>query len=181
MLTDSNCELSVKGVVTPVDNQLQMEFERVLRQYGDNIYHIALLHTKNNMDAQDIVQEVFLKYAERQDAFESDEHRKAWLIRVTVNMCKNLLKSSWFKKTTDLNEDILPTTSIESEQNTVVDAVMKLPEKYRDVIHLFYFEGYSIKEISDITGQKVNAVKTQLSRARNQLKNILKGEFDFEI
>lgn len=96
-------------------------------------------------------------------------------------MCKNLLKSSWFKKTTDLNEDILPTTSIESEQNTVVDAVMKLPEKYRDVIHLFYFEGYSIKEISDITGQKVNAVKTQLSRARNQLKNILKGEFDFEI
>ena len=96
-------------------------------------------------------------------------------------MCTNLLKSSWFRKTTELNEEILPTTDIESEQNVVADAVMKLPEKYRDVIHLFYFEGYSVKEISDITGQKVNAVKTQLSRARNQLKNILKGEFEYEI
>ncbi len=164
-----------------MDYQLQTEFEKVLRQYGDNIYHIALLHTGNNMDAQDIVQEVFLKYAQRQEPFESDEHRKAWLIRVTINMCTNLKKSAWSKKTTELNEDILSSDDIESDHNNVHDAVMKLPEKYRTAIHLFYFEGYSVKEIADITDQKQNAVKTQLSRARNLLKNILKGEFEYEI
>lgn len=159
---------------------LEQEFSRVLKQYGDNIYYIALMHTKSEMDAQDIVQEVFLKYAQRQEEFESEEHRKAWLIRVAVNMCINLNKSAWNTKNTELKEEILPSVKSPEDNNYVQEAVFKLPEKYRMVVHLFYFEGYSIKEIGNITGQKENAVKTQLSRARNLLKDILRGEYEYE-
>ncbi len=159
---------------------LKKEFSDILKKYGDNIYYIALMHTKNEMDAQDIVQEVFLKYAQRQESFESEEHRKAWLIRVTVNMCINLSKSAWITKNTELKEEILPSVKSPEDNNYVQEAVFRLPEKYRMVVHLFYFEGYSIKEIGNITGQKENAVKTQLSRARNLLKDILRGEYEYE-
>ncbi len=160
--------------------QLKIDFNNILKKYGDTIYYIALMHTKNEMDAQDIVQDVFLKYAQRQEVFESEEHRKAWLIRVTVNMCINLNKSAWATKNTELKEEILPSVKSPEDNNYIQEAVFKLPEKYRMVVHLFYFEGYSIKEISSITGQKENAVKTQLSRARNQLKDILRGEYEYE-
>lgn len=157
------------------------EFEKVLRKYSDNIYSIALLHTKNKADAQDIVQEVFLKYAKADKEFQSAEHEKAWLIRVTINMCINLTKSAWSTKTTELSEEDTPYAEFETSESDVYQAVMNLPDKYRDVIHLYYYEGYSIKEIGILTSQKDNTVKTQLSRARVLLKNVLEGGYDYAV
>lgn len=161
--------------------QSQAEFEQVLRKYGDNIYRIALVHTQNEMDAQDIVQEVFLKYAAYSDRFTSDEHLKAWLIRVALNMCTDLKRSAWNRRTTELNDECLPAEEFKTSDSDIHSAVMNLPVKYRDVIHLFYYEGYSVKEISSITEQKENAVKTQLSRGRSILKEVLKGEYDYAL
>ena len=130
---------------------------------------------------QDIVQEVFLKVARNASQFQSDEHIKAWLIRVAINMCTDLKRSAWNRKTTELNDECLPAEEFTTGESELYQAVMSLPVKYKDVIHLFYYEGYSIKEISRITEQKENAVKTQLSRGRVLLKELLKGEYDYAL
>ena len=164
-----------------MNDNSQAEFEKILRKYGDSIYRIALVHTQNEMDAQDIVQEVFLKFARNASQFQSDEHIKAWLIRVAINMCTDLKRSAWNRKTTELNDECLPADEFTTGESELYQAVMSLPVKYKDVIHLFYYEGYSIKEISRITEQKENAVKTQLSRGRVLLKELLKGEYDYAL
>ena len=164
-----------------MNDNSQAEFEKILRKYGDSIYRIALVHTQNEMDAQDIVQEVFLKFARNASQFQSDEHIKAWLIRVAINMCTDLKRSAWNRKTTELNDECLPAEEFTTGESELYQAVMSLPVKYIDVIHLFYYEGYSIKEISRITEQKENAVKTQLSRGRVLLKELLKGEYDYAL
>ena len=164
-----------------MNDNSQAEFEKILRKYGDSIYRIALVHTQNEMDAQDIVQEVFLKFARNASQFQSDEHIKAWLIRVAISMCTDLKRSAWNRKTTELNDECLPAEEFTTGESELYQAVMSLPVKYKDVIHLFYYEGYSIKEISRITEQKENAVKTQLSRGRVLLKELLKGEYDYAL
>lgn len=164
-----------------MNDNSQAEFEKILRKYGDSIYRIVLVHTQNEMDAQDIVQEVFLKFARNASQFQSDEHIKAWLIRVAINMCTDLKRSAWNRKTTELNDECLPAEEFTTGESELYQAVMSLPVKYKDVIHLFYYEGYSIKEISRITEQKENAVKTQLSRGRVLLKELLKGEYDYAL
>ena len=164
-----------------MNDNSQAEFEKILRKYGDSIYRIALVHTQNEMDAQDIVQEVFLKFARNASQFQSDEYIKAWLIRVAINMCTDLKRSAWNRKTTELNDECLPAEEFTTGESELYQAVMSLPVKYKDVIHLFYYEGYSIKEISRITEQKENAVKTQLSRGRVLLKELLKGEYDYAL
>ena len=164
-----------------MNDNSQAEFEKILRKYGDSIYRIALVHTQNEMDAQDIVQEVFLKFARNASQFQSDQHIKAWLIRVAINMCTDLKRSAWNRKTTELNDECLPAEEFTTGESELYQAVMSLPVKYKDVIHLFYYEGYSIKEISRITEQKENAVKTQLSRGRVLLKELLKGEYDYAL
>lgn len=161
--------------------QSQAEFEQILRKYGDSIFRIALVHTQNEADAQDIVQEVFLKYARNTEQFRSDEHLKAWLIRVAINMCTDLKRSAWNRKTTELKDECLPAEEFRTNESELYQAVMSLPAKYKDVIHLFYYEGYSVKEISSLTEQKENAVKTQLSRGRAILREVLKGEYDYAL
>jgi RNA polymerase sigma-70 factor (ECF subfamily) len=127
-------------------------------------------------DAEDIVQEVFLRTYEKAPEFESEEHEKAWLIRVTVNLCNSQLRSPWYKRRWPLLESY-PAT--EPEQHELLEQIMTLPSKYRTVIHLFYYEGYSIKDISGVTGQKESTVRCHLTRARQKLKSILK-EDDYE-
>ena len=113
----------------------------------------------------------------RSDKFESNEHKKSWLITVTRNLCKNKLKSSWFKKRDELVE--MPYYD-KYKNNDVLDTVMKLPLKYREVIHLFYYEDYSTAQIAEIVGKKESTVRSLLHRGRNILKDILKEEYDFE-
>lgn len=158
------------------------DFTQVIEKYSDNIYRIALVHTRNEADAKDIVQDTFLKYVTRikqGNPFESEEHEKAWLIRVTINKCTDLNRS-WISKSSELSDDIISANDFISDSDDVLNAVNRLPENYKNVIHLFYFEEYSINEISNILDMKINTVKTHLSRGRNMLREFLGEEFAYE-
>lgn len=162
------------------------DFEKVLEQYNKMIYRLAYARTGNIHDAEDILQEVFLRYIKSGMIFNSEEHRKAWFLKVTSNCSKNLVTSSWNRRRTCIDEQTLKAENRDfsdvshnmenSDRKAVVlDAVMSLPEKYRVIIHLFYYEELSIDEICAITGISISSAKTRLHRARKMLKEILKG------
>jgi RNA polymerase sigma-70 factor, ECF subfamily len=153
------------------------QFREVLSTYSNMVYRLALSRTKNVSDAEDILQEVFLRLVNKRPEFTSEEHRKAWLIRVTVNCSNKLITSAWFRRTTPLKEELKFETK---EKSDVYYAVLELPLKYRTVIHLFYYEDLSIAQISHILSMKESTIKSQLLRARHLLKIKLKGEFDHE-
>ena len=146
-------------------------------KYFDTVYRLALSRTKDTEHAADVTQEVFLKYIKSDKVFQSEEHVKAWLIRVTINCSNSLFTSSWYKNTAPLTEDIKFETEEKSE---VYYAVAGLPLKYRTAIHLFYYEDMSIAEIAMATSQKESTVKSQLKRGREMLKNALKGGNGYE-
>ena len=123
------------------------EIERVVNEYATMLLRVAYSQLNNRAEAEDTVQEVLLKYMEKAPIFQSEEHEKAWLLRVTVNHCKNHLASAWFRKRADLDEGI---PALDNAELEVVSAVAALPAKYRAVVHLYYFEGYSTKEIAEI-------------------------------
>lgn len=146
-------------------------------KYFDTVYRLALARTKDKEHAQDVTQDVFLRYINTDKEFESEEHVKAWLLRVTINCSNSLFTSSWYKNTAPLTEDI----RFESkEKSDVYYAVAELPSKYRTVVHLFYYEDMSVAEIADIMNTKQSTVKSQLHRSREILKKLLKGGSDYE-
>ena len=149
------------------------EIERVVNEYATMLLRVAYSHLNNRAEAEDTVQEVLLKYMEKAPIFQSEEHEKAWLLRVTVNHCKNHLASAWFRKRADLDEGI---PALDNAELEVVSAVAALPAKYRAVVHLYYFEGYSTKEIAEILHSRPNTVSSRLSRARALLAKALKEE-----
>ena len=149
------------------------EIERVVNEYATMLLRVAYSQLNNRADAEDAVQEVLLKYMEKAPVFQSEEHEKAWLLRVTVNHCKNHLASAWFRKRADLDEGI---PALDNAELEVVSAVAALPAKYRAVVHLYYFEGYSTKEIAEILHSRPNTVSSRLSRARALLAKALKEE-----
>lgn len=150
--------------------------ERVLAEYSDSIIKLCYTYTKNICDAEDIAQETFIALMQHGEAFESAEHEKAWLLRTAVNKCKNHIKSGWIKNTVPIEDAEEPSEDFEPDEGSeLLEAVKKLPEKYRLPIHLFYYEGYSINDIAGITGKKPATVGTLLARARERLKEILKG------
>jgi RNA polymerase sigma-70 factor (ECF subfamily) len=156
--------------------------EQVVKQYRKTVFRVALGYVKNIHDADDIAQNVFMKYLTKTEnvgehsVFESEEARKAWLIRVAVNESKNLLKSAWLRKRSDLDESLV---APDNDSLGIFDYVKKLKPKYRTVVYLFYHERYSQKEIADILSLKVSTVATQLQRAREQLKDIITKEEDY--
>lgn len=152
----------------------------ILHKYADMIYRIALTNTKQRFDAEDIFQEVFLAFFQSQVRFQSEEHIKYWLIRVTVNFCKKHHRSSWQKKRVSLDSVSELSETMTEEEFAVYDAVCKLPVKYRAVIQLFYFEDMTVDEISSILHLKNSTVKSQLSRARSKLRDMLKGDYFYE-
>ena len=119
----------------------------VIQKYSDMVYRLALTRCCNNENAEDIFQEVFLKLSEKHPKFNDENHEKAWIIRVTINMTKNFNKSSWNRNVVELDENIVGNNDT-SAINNVFDEVMKLQHEYRTVIYLFYYEGYKVKEIS---------------------------------
>lgn len=150
-----------------------MTVDMVFDKYCDTVYRLAYARVGNKFDAEDILQTVFLKLCKENRAFDDCEHLKAWLLRVTINSSKNLLKSGWMRLTDSLNDSI---TAPKHEVSEVYIEVSKLPIKYRTVIHLHYFEGYSCAEIAEITSTTEATVKTRLKRARERLGKTLKGE-----
>lgn len=151
---------------------------RALEEYGDMVYRIALLHMKNKSDAEDVFQEVFLRLVRYRDRIESGEHLKRWLIRVTVNCCKKQFDNAYRRYTVPLEEDNgkEPSCEVPERDDSVWESVQALPEQYRGVIHLFYYEQYSVREIGRILELSESAVKTRLSRARDILRDKLEAE-----
>lgn len=148
--------------------------QAALEKFGDSLMRVAYSYTKNMEDAQDMVQDVFLKYMTSAPLFLSDEHEKAWLLRVTINICKNHLTSAYRKTYAELEENI---SVCDTYSSGLMDAVKSLPEKYSVVIHLFYYEGYSQKEIGRILGITESAVSTRLQRGRNLLKEKIGDDY----
>lgn len=145
----------------------------MIGRYSGMVYRMAYSLLKHRQDAEDIHQEVFLKYLRKKPAFESAEHEKAWFLRVTINLCKNHWKTAWKQKVVSLGEEDFAEAAGE-EPDELIEAVKRLPQKYRIVIHLFYYEELSIDEISGVLGLKPSTVRTQLTRARDKLREMLK-------
>ena len=149
--------------------------EQIVRTYADMVYRIAYRYVKNSIDADDVFSEVFLAYFKKERSFDSEEHRKAWLIRVTINCAKDLLEQR--PQQQQLQEEILPDRSM-PDRDTYIDlhqAIEGLRPEYREVIKLYYLDDLSVKEISQILNRKENTIKTQLSRARETLRTVLEA------
>ena len=153
----------------------EQEVNRAIDLYSDTIRRICMIHLKNSADTEDIFQTVFLKYALSHEDFESDEHEKAWLIRVAINACKDLLKSFW-KRTVALDEIIEQPSQISPDHKEVLEAVLSLPTRYRDVVYLHYYEDYTVPEIAQILHKNVNTVYTLLTRSKQMLQKKLEGD-----
>ncbi|MCM1143929.1 MAG: sigma-70 family RNA polymerase sigma factor [Blautia sp.] len=152
-------------------------FETYFKERYSLVYRIAFMHMKDHADAEDVLQEVFLRLLKYQPQFEGSEHEKAWFIRTTINICKDMIKSKW-RSTTISMEKIPECEKIYfqlpyTKEDETLWAVLELPEKYRNCLYFFYYEGYSIKEIAGILKISENTVKTNLKRGREALKSVL--------
>ncbi len=152
---------------------LRSDFEVFVTRHESMVYRTALAIAGNISDAEDIVQDVFWRAFEKSPKFESEEHENAWLIRVTVNLCNSHLRSPWRRRRSPLLDSY---PAAEPEQQELLEIIMTLPHKYRTAIHLFYYEGYSIKDISGLTGQREATIRSHLTRARQKLKSIIKED-----
>lgn len=155
----------------------EQEVNRAVEQYADTVRRICLVHLKNYADTEDIFQTVFVKYLLHTAPFASPEHERAWVIRVTINACKDLLRSVFHRRTVPL-EEVAELPAPPEEQRAVLQAVQALPGAYRDVVYLHYYEGYTAPEIAGILGKNVNTIYTRLTRARGLLRQALGGDDD---
>ncbi|MGN1095134.1 MAG: RNA polymerase sigma factor [Eubacteriales bacterium] len=149
----------------------------VVEKYSSLVYRIARTNLKSGHDADDVYQDVFLRYIEKERTFESEEHRKAWFIRVTINRCKSFFTSSWRQKTTSIDDEDLQDKLVfdDSRQREIYEAVLGLPDKLKNTVILFYFESMSIAEISKTLKTTEASVKMRLMRARQALKLDMEG------
>ena len=153
----------------------EQEVNRAIEQYADMVFRLCMVSLKNHADAEDIFQTVFLKYTLSSQVFDSPAHEKAWLIRITVNACKDLLRQFFRRQTVPLEDISEFVPSATPEQSAVLEAVRSLPKDYRDAVYLHYYEGYTAPEIAAILKKNPNTVYTHLTRAREMLKDMLGG------
>lgn len=141
--------------------------DEMIQKYANMIVKIAYQYVHNQPDAEDIMQDVFIKLIECRKQFENEEHIKAWLIRVTINLSINYIKSSWYKKRLPFEEN---NYSFTYQQKTILEELFQIPYKYRIVLYLYYYENYTLQEIAVILNKSINTVASQLRRAREKLK-----------
>lgn len=156
----------------------EIEISAALGRYSDTVRRLCMVHLKNIADTEDIFQTVFLKYALSSAEFESREHEKAWFIRVTINACRDLLRSFFRRRTVSLDELTEQAAPLEEDNREVLEAVLSLPLKYKEAVYLHYYEDYTAPEIAKILGKNLNTVYTLLNRARGMLKEKLGGDRD---
>lgn len=156
---------------------MQNNVKDVMEKYSDMVYRIALTRSGTIENAEDIFQEVFIKFSEKKPSFNNEKHEKAWFIRVTINLSKNINKSAWNRRVFTLDESI---TFENKEETNVFSIVSELPQNYKTVIYLSYYEGYKVKEIAEIMNKREGTIKTWLYRAREILKQKLEGGFENE-
>ena len=151
---------------------------RLMDQYGDSILRYAYSYLHNMSDAEEILQDTLLSYLVNKPAFANEAHAKAWLLRVAGNLSKNRIRYNGYRNHDELMEELV--AEEKEDLRFVWEAVSQLPENYREVIHLFYQEGFTTAEIAAILGRREVTVRSDLSRARKKLKEILKEAYDFE-
>ena len=157
---------------------MRLSVDEAFQKYGDRIFSAAFSVCRNRADADDVVQDTLIRYYSLDKEFENEAHLKAWLIRVAVNRAKDINASFWRRNTVEW-EDTMDELVFEApEDSRLFEAVMRLPEKYRTVIHLFYYEDYAVEEIAAILRCPKGTVKSQLNRGRKLLKNTLQEEWN---
>lgn len=155
----------------------ETQAKQAIETYSDMIRRICFIYLKNYSDVEDVFQDVFLKYILYNGIFEDKEHEKAWFVRVTINRCKDVLKSFFRKNVSSINEIDASKLSINDKYSEVLNAVLSLPYNYKTVIYLFYYEKYTASEIGNILNKKENTIYTWLSRGKKMLKDILGGDY----
>ena len=156
---------------------MRQDIQELVTLYQNNLFVVAFNICKNAQDAEDVVQDTFIRYYTMKKEFDSPQHIRAWLIRVAINRAKNINHTFWRQNKLPI-EDYMETLAFESEASeNLFESVMKLPEKYRIVIHLFYYEDYKVDEIADILHLSKSNVKVRLSRGRSLLRDVLKEEW----
>lgn len=158
--------------MTPNEHR-PVDWEALVTENENRLYRAALALLGSSAEAEDAVQDAFVKYLEKRPDCESDAHRTAWLMRVTVNGCKSRLRSPWRKRRVELTDD-LPAAAPEEREE--LEELMALPPRDRLAIHLFYYEGYAAGEIAAITGEAEGTIRSRLSRARGKLRALLEKE-----
>ena len=159
---------------------MRLPVQELMNMYKNNVYAVAFNICKNASDAEDVVQDTFLQYYMTHKSFDNEQHIRAWLLRVAINKAKNIQSSFWHRNGMPL-DDYIETLSFETpETKELFEEVMKLPKKYRVVVHLFYYEDYSIKEIAKILRTTESNIKVRLSRGRAKLKDALKEGWEDE-
>lgn len=153
------------------------ELNQTIEQHSDTVRRLCMIHLKNYADTEDIFQTVFMKYVLSPVVFETPEHEKAWIIRVTINACKDLLKSFFHSRTVSIDEALQLAAPISEDYQDVLQAVLSLPTKYRQVVYLHYYEGYTAPQISQLLGKNLNTIYTLLRRSKGMLKEKLGGDF----
>lgn len=153
----------------------QADAERLVHTYSDLILRLSYTWLKSTYDAEDICQTVFLKILTGAYSFDSPAHEKAWVIRTAINACKDELKA--FRRRSVGLESITEAAAPQIPEDEVLDVVMRLPQKYREVIYLYYYEGYSIRETASFLNRSESAVTAQLDRGRKKLRGLLGGDY----
>ncbi|MEG0469292.1 RNA polymerase sigma factor [Amedibacillus sp. YH-ame6] len=157
------------------------DIQRVVNTYSDLLLRLVLHDSLSLSDAEDIVQNTFIKYMQKAPEFHDDNHEKAWLIRVASNEVKDVHKSWWKRRISQMNENYMNVEEQKEEAFVLLPYIRKLPQGSRRAIYLFYYEGYSIVEIAKIYDVKEATVASWLHRGRKKLKGLMKGEFDDEL
>ena len=153
--------------------------EEILDRCGSSILRYAYSYLHNLRDAEEVLQDTLVQFLKTAPAFETPQHEKAWLLRVAANLSKNRLAYNAVRKTDELNDSLV--AQQRDDLSFVWEVVKRLPAAYREALHLFYYEGYSTKEIADILQCKEATVRSHLQRGRDRLKKILREEYDFEV
>ena len=148
-------------------------FDELIDRYGDLVYRLACTRVQTKADADDVFQNVFLLYFQKNPTFETEDHRRNWLINVTLKFCKKLHSSTWRRRVTLLEEFPQLQTDLNTENIDLLQAVLSLPADYRTAVWLYYYEGFSTKEIAAMTKQKESTVRSRLKRGREKLKGAL--------
>ena len=154
----------------------EQEVNRAMERHADTVRRLCLIHLKNHADTEDIFQNVFLKYALSSIRFESEEHERAWFIRVTLNACRDLLRRFFRRRTVSLEKLVEQPAQIAPDHREVLEAVLALPQPYRDAVYLHYFEGMTAPQIGEARRKNVHTVYTLLTRARQRLRETLGGD-----
>lgn len=157
---------------------MRQSLHELAAMYQDNLFAVAFNICQNTQDAEDVIQDTFVQYYTTKKEFDSEEHIRAWLIRVAVNKAKNVTRTFWRRNKVSI-EDFTEMLAFETpESETLFETVMQLPKKYRIVIHLYYYEDYSVGEIAKILKLSESNVKTRLMRGRAKLRKVLKEAWD---